>query len=299
MEILITGANGFLGHYLTEQLLEKGHTVFATGKGECRLPFDGQKGFHYLSLDFTDPFAVHDLFQEYQPSVVVHAGAMTRVDECEQQQWDTYLVNVEGTVTLLLNASEHKSFFIFVSTDFVFAGDKGSYSEDDEPGPVNFYGKTKLEGEDAVKEYEYDWAIVRTSLVYGKPLGGKPNILWVVRDKLEKKEQYSVVDDQVRTPTYAGDLAGGILAIIEKKATGIYHIAGADVLTPFQLSCMTAEHLGLDPSRINRVTAADFTQPAKRPARTNFIIDKARKELGYSPLSVKEGLAKTFTPDSG
>jgi dTDP-4-dehydrorhamnose reductase len=296
MEILITGANGFLGHYLIEHLLGKGHAIIATGRGESRLPFAGQNGFYYQSLDFTDPFAVHDIFQQYKPAVVIHAGAMTRVDDCEQRQWDSYLVNVEGTVTLLLNASEHKSFFIFVSTDFIFPGDKGSYSEEDETGPVNFYGKTKLEGEEAVKEYEYDWAIVRTSLVYGKPLGGKPNILSVVKDKLEKKEPYNVVDDQVRTATYIGDLAAGIVSILEKKATGIWHLAGPDVLTPYQMACMTAEHLGHDPSLIKKVTAADFSQPAKRPALTNFDIGKAKKELGYSPLGFKEGLKKTFPP---
>jgi len=294
MEILITGANGFLGHYLTEQLLEKEYSVIATGRGESRLPFDGQKGFRYIPLDFTDPFAVHDLFEKYQPAVVVHAGAMTRVDECEQKQWDSYLVNVEGTVTLLLNAAEHKSFFIFVSTDFVFEGDKGSYTEEDEPGPVNFYGKTKLEGEDAVKEYDYDWAIVRTSLVYGNPLNGKANILSVVRDKLERKETYSVVDDQFRSPTYIGDLASGIVSIIGKKANGIYNLAGPGLLTPYEMACMVADHLQLNGSLIKKVTAADFTQPARRPVRTDLIIDKARHELGYSPLAFEEGLRKTF-----
>src|SRR5687768_12330271 len=116
MKVLVTGANGFLGQYLSGQLLDKGHDVLATGRGECRLPFKGGKQFHYIPMDFTDPFAVHDVFGEHKPEVVVHAGAMTKVDECEQQQWQTYLVNVEGTVTLLLNADEQKSFFIFIST---------------------------------------------------------------------------------------------------------------------------------------------------------------------------------------
>jgi dTDP-4-dehydrorhamnose reductase len=182
MKILITGANGFLGHHLTAQLLDKGYDVLATGKGDCRLPFKHRERFQYLSLDFTDPFSVHDVFEEHQPAVVVHAGAMTKVDECEEQQWQAYLTNVEGTVTLLLNAAEHKSSFIFISTDFVFEGDKGAYAEEDPTNPVNFYGRTKQEAEEAVLEHEYDWAIVRTSLVYGQPESGKPNILTVVKD---------------------------------------------------------------------------------------------------------------------
>ena len=123
-------------------------------------------------MDFTNPFDIHDVFTEYKPDIVVHAGAMTKVDECETEQWQAYLTNVEGTITMLLNAEEQKSFFLFVSTDFVFDGETGTYTEADIPNPVNFYGKTKAEAEDAVKEYDYEWAIVRTSLVYGQPIGG-------------------------------------------------------------------------------------------------------------------------------
>ncbi|MEI9910511.1 MAG: SDR family oxidoreductase [Bacteroidota bacterium] len=265
MKILITGVNGFLGYYLTEQLLAKQHTVIATGKGECRLPFAQQDNFIYSSMDFTDPFNVHDVFEKHAPGVVIHAGAMSKPDDCEQNQWQAYITNVEATVTMLLNAEEHKSFFVFISTDFIFDGERGMYKEEDEPGPVNFYGKTKLEAEDAVKEYEQGWAIVRTVLVYGKPQMGKANILTVVKEKLEKGETYNVVDDQSRTPTYVEDLAAGIIAVIEKKAKGVYHISGEDILTPYQMACKAAVHLGLDQSLIKKATAADFSQPAKRP----------------------------------
>jgi len=294
MKILLTGANGFLGQYLLLQLLAQGHELIATGRGDCRIPYNKENEFQYISMDFTDPFDVHDVFEKYKPEIIIHAGAMTTVDDCEQQQWQAYLDNVEGTVTMLINAEEQKSFFIFISTDFVFDGEKGSYPEEDIPNPVNFYGKTKSEAEDAVKEYEYDWAIVRTSLVYGKPIAGRGNILTVVKEKLERGEKYSVVDDQVRSPTFVEDLATGIVSIIDKRARGIYHISGADVLTPYQMACKTADHLGLDKSLIKKVTAADFSQPAKRPFKTNLIIDKARKELGYNPVSFDEGLQKIF-----
>jgi dTDP-4-dehydrorhamnose reductase len=160
--------------------------------------------------------------------------------------------------------------------------------------PVNFYGKTKAEAEDAVKEYEFDWAIVRTSLVYGVPVTGRGNLLTVVKEKLEKGEEYKVVDDQVRTPTYVEDLAAGIVSIIEKKATGIYHLSGEEVLTPYDMACQTADYLQLDSTLIKKVTAANFSQPARRPLRTNFIIDKAKKELGYQPVNFQTGLKKTF-----
>ena len=294
MKILITGANGFLGHYLAQQLLEKKYSVIATGKGDCRLPFKEDECFQYITMDFTDPFAVHDVFEKYKPDVVVHAGAISKPDECQLEQWQAYITNVEATVTILLNAEEQKSFFVFLSTDFVFDGEKGMYKEDDEPAPVNFYGKTKLEAEDAVKEYEHGWAIVRTVLVYGKPITGRSNILSIVKEKLEKGEEYPVVDDQVRTPTYVEDLAAGIVTVIEKKANGIYHLSGSDTLTPYQMACKTADYLGLNKSLIKKVTAADFSQLAKRPLKTGFIIDKAKRKLGYQPVSFEEGLVKTF-----
>jgi dTDP-4-dehydrorhamnose reductase len=292
--VLITGANGFIGYYLTALLLQKGVTVLATGKGDCRTPFAGNPSFIYEEMDITDPFAVHDIFEKYKPSVVVHAGAMSKPDECELNQWQCYVTNVEATLTLLANAEELKSFFVFLSTDFVFDGESGMHSENDLPQPVNFYGKSKADAEDAVKEYKLDWAIVRTVLVYGKPVTGRQNILSIVKDKLEKKEIYRVFDDQFRTPTYVEDLARGIVSIIEKKAKGIYHLCGTDVLTPYKMALLTAEYLHLDKSLIERTTAADFIQPAKRPSKTGLVIDKAKRELGYEPLSFEEGLKKTF-----
>lgn len=295
MKILITGANGFLGYYLVQRLLALKHTVIATGKGDCRLPFTQDDNFIYAAMDFTDPFAVHDVFEKFQPGTVVHAGAMTKADDCEEQQWQAYLVNVEGTVTTLMNAAEQKSFFVFVSTDFVFDGVKGMYKEDDETGPVNYYGRTKLEAEEAVKEYEHEWAIVRTVMVYGKPVLSRSNILTLVKEKLEKRETYKVFDDQLRTPTYVEDLAAGIVQVIEKKAKGIYHLCGKDILTPYEMACKTADFLELDKTLIHRASASDFSQPAKRPAKTGLVIDKARIELRFEPISFEEGLKKTFS----
>ena len=294
MKVLITGANGFLGHYLVSLLLQKGYEVIATGKGNNRLPFSNSEKFVYTEMDFTNPFVVNDIFDTHKPEIVVHAGAVSKPDACELNREEALRINTEGTVTMLSNAAKHKCFFIFISTDFVFDGEAGMYTEVDSPNPVNFYGKTKLEAEEAVKRYNLDWAIVRTVLVYGKAMAGRSNILTIVKEKLEKGEAYSVVDDQVRTPTYVEDLAAGIIAIMEKRACGIYHLSGINILTPYEMACKTADFLGLDKSLIKRVTAESFSQPAKRPARTGFIIDKAKRELAYSPVSFLEGLKRTF-----
>lgn len=294
MKVLITGANGFLGHYLTELLLKKGYEVIATGKGGSRLFFSGYSNFYYEEMDFTDIKAVQRVFAKHRPEKVVHAGAISKPDECELNKPLAFNINVSGTENLLKAAADGESHFIFVSTDFVFDGKKGMYTESDIPSPVNYYGQTKLEAEMAVKTYSGRWSIVRTVLVYGKPVSGRDNILTRVKHKLERGEEYAVVNDQVRTPTYVEDLALGINLVLDRKAEGIYHIAGKDRMTPYEMAVCTANYLGLNAGLLRKVTAADFTEPARRPLRTGFVIDKAIIDLGYQPLSFEEGLKITF-----
>ncbi len=295
MRVLLTGANGFLGYYLVELLLQHGHDVIATGRGECKLPFQLHSSFHYVVMDFTDPYRVHDVFQHYQPEAVIHSGALTRVDDCEIHQWEAYVANVEGTRNLLANAEELRCHFIFISTDFVFDGSRGMYTEKDQPSPVNFYGKTKWEAEQAVMEYPFEWSIVRTVHVYGEPRNGGLNFLHILKAKLEKGDPYMVVTDQFRTPTYVGDLAKGVVAILGKKAMGLFHISGKDLLTPFEMATKAARLLGLEKHLIKPVTSLTFTQPGKRPPRTGFVIDKARRELDFEPVSFEEGLKCCFS----
>lgn len=293
-KILITGANGFVGYYLTNLLVKKEYQIIATGKGENRLPFN-QKNFCYYSLDFTDAAAVEKIFTEHQPQIVIHCGALSKPDECELNKEAAFKTNVTGTLTLLKKAEKCKSFFVFLSTDFVFDGVKGMYAEEDERSAVNYYGETKLLAENEVMKYSLDWTIVRTVLVYGKPFLSRQNILTTVAAALQKGEQLNIFNDQVRTPTFVEDLAIALVTIIEKTAKGIYHISGIDVLTPYQMAIAVADYLNLDSSLIKKVAQIDFDQPAKRPLKTGFDISKAQNRLGYNPVSFKEGLSKTFS----
>lgn len=295
MKILITGANGFVGYYVTKLLLEKGFDVIATGRGDCRLPFSNNTRFSYVEMDFTSAVSVKKVFEITSPEVIVHSGAMSKPDECELNKVMAWDVNFQGTINLLLEAEKIKARFLFVSTDFVFDGEKGMYREEDIPNPVNYYGETKLAAEKKVMAYSHPWSIVRTVLVYGRPLTGRDNLLTIVKRKLEKGEEYCVVSDQVRTPTYVEDLTQGILSVIEKKAEGIFHISGEDVQTPYEMACNTALFIGLDVNLIKEVTASNFSQPAKRPPKTGFKIEKAKSILGFQPVSFDKGLRKTFT----
>ncbi|MGN6417620.1 MAG: SDR family oxidoreductase [Pseudobacter sp.] len=292
MKVLITGANGLLGQHLVQKLLQQQFSVVATSKGPNRLPFDESEHFRYRSMDITDELTIEQVMEQEKPDVVVHSAAMTQVDECEKNPELCEKVNVYGTTQLLVDAEAHSKYIIYLSTDFVFDGLNGMYREDDDLRPINFYGFTKMQAEAIMHTSEIPWAIVRTCLVYGNPLQGtRSNIVNWVRENLQEGKPIKVVSDQLRTPTYVGDLAQGIVEMIKRTSTGIFHLSGKEQLTPLQMALRTADHFSLDKSLITEVTADTFTQPAKRPPKTGFDISKAEKELDFKPGSFEEGLA--------
>lgn len=292
MKILITGANGLLGQKLIALLThEKDIEVVATSRGE-NVNFYDLPEYHFRSLDITNREQVNEVIGEENPDVIVHTAAMTNVDACEQNQSECWEVNVVAVEWLLEAAKEINAFFVHLSTDFVFSGSNGPLAEDASPAPVNYYGKSKVEAELLVQQSEVKHAIVRTALVYGvAPSMSRSNIVLWVKESLENEKSIKVVDDQYRTPTLAEDLAQACWLIAQKKAQGIFHISDDEVFTPYQMAILVAEHFNLDKSLISRTDSSEFTQPARRPPKTGFIIEKAKKELGYQPHTFKEGLA--------
>ena len=291
-KILVTGANGLVGQQLVKLLLQNEYRVIAVGKGPSRLSHEHPL-LTYYSADITHPFELQQILRNELPAVVVHAAAMTQVDECEQRQKEAHSLNVEATARLLLDAESHSSFFVFLSTDFVFDGEKGMYSEEDEVNPISWYGHTKVEAEAVVQTSEIPFAIVRTCLVYGEQEpGGRNNIYSWIKDSLSAGKAIKVVDDQVRTPTSVEDLAKGIILIIKKRSAGIWHLSGKDKITPYGLALAIADLNGFDKSLIERVTADSFTQLGKRPRLTGFDISKAVNEIGFDPGSLQTNLEK-------
>lgn len=297
MKILITGANGLLGQNAAKQFVNAGYDVFATGRGASRLPsFD--RPYTYLDIELTDRNRVFGEVVSIHPDVILHTAAMAQPDDCEMNQAACYDSNVNATKYLADVAETIGARLIFLSTDFIFSGESGPYKEEDIPAPVNYYGQTKWEAEQYVMQGKVNWAIVRTVLVYGNILKGtRSNIVTWVKDNLEKKRQIKVVSDQIRTPTFVEDLVYGIQLIIEKEKKGIYHISGKEVLTPFDIAVQVTDYFGLDKSLMERVNADTFTQPARRPLKTGFIIDKAERELGYRPVQFSEGIRRMYAAD--
>lgn len=294
MKILLTGANGFVGAWLARDMIHAGYDVMATGSRDCRLPFKNTPHFQYREMELKDPGSIEKVCREFQPDLILHSGAMSRPDACELNKELAFAINVKSTGFLLEQANLFKSRFIFLSSDFVFDGKSGPYKEEDIPCPVNYYGQTKYEAEKIVMGLPQGWAIVRTILVYGKPIVPRSYLLNIVEEKLKKGEEYRLVNDQFRSPTYAGDLVAGIMEILKREAAGIFHLSGEEIMTPYEMGMEMARQMGLDTSLLIPVTAQTFKEPAKRPASTSFILDKAKRELGYQPHSFLDALKATL-----
>jgi len=295
MNLLVTGANGFLGQHLTNYLSVRQYTISATSRGARRVPSNIQ--LTYQSTELTDGIAVKNLVEQTQPKVIVHTAAISKPDECENNKHNCLQHNVEATRHLLRAfkaAQTPQSLFIYISTDFIF-GENGPHSEDDKQGPLNFYGESKLLAEELVINSGVPYTIVRPVFIYGNVWDGlRPSFLHWVKNSLSQNKTIKVVSDQQRTPTYVYDICAGIDAVIKQHKTGIYHLAGKDVLSPFDMAVTTARVLGLDEGHIENVTSDTFPEPVKRAKRSGLKIDKAVNELGYAPVSFEEGVRRTF-----
>lgn len=291
MKILITGSNGLLGQKLVKLISGNGvDQLIATARGKNRLPT--AEGYEYISLDITNRQEVLEVMCNENPDVVIHTAAMTNVDTCESEKETCWKLNVDAVDYLIEACEAVNSFLIHLSTDFIFDGLDGPYDENAVANPINYYGESKLAAEKLIEASKIDYAIVRTVLVYGIAHDmSRSNIILWVKDSLEHGKEIKVVDDQLRSPTLAEDLAMGCYLIAQQKATGIYNISGKDLLTPFEMAIKTADYFGLDTSSMERADASTFSQTANRPLKTGLLIEKAISKLGYNPKSFDEGIA--------
>ena len=290
-KILVTGSNGLLGQKLVHLILDhSNHILLATSKGENRLK--SRSDFDYRSLDITDKNRVDSIVSEFKPDVLINSAAMTNVDACESFHEDCIALNVDGVKNLVAACENHNTHLIHVSTDFVFDGKAGPYSENDQANPLSFYGQSKYDSELIVSNSSLSkWSIARTIIIYGIVENmSKSNVVLWAKSALESGSELKIVDDQFRSPTYADDLAKGCLLIAEKEKNGIYHLSGKESMSILELVYKVADFYGLDKSTISPVKSESLNQAAKRPPVTGFVLDKANKELGYYPLSFNDGL---------
>ena len=279
-KILITGAFGQLGTSLckvlsNESILAAGRVIISTKKYKC------------IELDITNQRKVAEIIRNYKPDIIIHLAAMTDVDGCEKTPEIAFDVNVKATENLL---TSFKGKFIYISTDYVFDGEKGPYFEDDKVNPMSVYGKTKLYGENLVQQSDIDWVILRSNIIFSYSDRTKASFVnWVV-DSLKKRQMITVVNDQWNNPTWTNDLAKVISKIIEKDINGLYHYGGRDYLNRLEFAKMIASTFGLDGSLIKPITTSELNWLAQRPLKSGLYTNKIELDLGIEPLPIQKAL---------
>ena len=272
-----------MGNRLVELALQKGHEVISGYKDH--VPFHGKP----LALDLTQATEVRKAFSELHPDVVVNTAAMTDVDRCELEPEAAFSANAEAVSHLANAAKETDSFVIQMSTDYVFDGEKGGYSEHDQTRPVNKYGESKLEGENVVMNLldEEMWSIARSSVVYGWGRASRPNAATFVYEKLSNGESIRMVRDQFSSPTLNTSLSAKLIEIGDRKLPGIIHAAGATRLNRYDFAIGLAKTFGLDSTLIKAVHARDLQWKAKRPADSSLMVGRAQELLRAAPLNIE------------
>jgi dTDP-4-dehydrorhamnose reductase len=240
-------------------------------------------------LDVTDRAALKEAMLARMPQVVINLAALTNVDECESDKklaWKLNVTLVENLVRICRAADAH---LVHLSTDYVFDGEKGPYTEADVPSPLNYYGKSKLAGENAITTSGIEATIVRTNVLYG-PNPSRPDFVHWVLSCSERGLGIRAASDQFGNPTYVDDVAEAIVRLIDRKLTGLFHVGGAEYISRFEFAKRVARTFKLDESAVEPVHSADLAQVARRPLRAGLVSLKAETELRMRFRGVDSGL---------
>lgn len=279
MRVFVTGASGFVGRCFVEIFRDE---IVA---GSCF----SRNGGGLLKVDLRDRGSVTKALAEFQPDVVIHCAARPTVDWCEYNPEEAHRLNVAATETLASFCGDTGAKLVFLSTDYVFDGLNGPYSEEDQTNPINVYGKHKLLAEQAIEEHLKNCLIIRTTNVYGFDMQSK-NFLMGILPRLAKGERVSVAADQFGTPTLVDDLCSTVKQIISTGESGAFHVVGPDLMNRVDWAQAAAKAFGLNPELVEAKTTEELGQPAPRPKRCGLISNRLTS-LGVTRLSsVQEGL---------
>ncbi len=292
MKILITGSSGMLGSALRQELVNA-HEIMGLDVREAQ--GSGLKGV--IKCDITDQAEVSKAICEISPDLVIHAAAYTDVDECEIHPDRAYQINAAGARNVALACQKCEAAGVYISTDFVFDGRKAqSYLEQDEPHPLNVYGKSKLEGEKHFSSLLAKYFIVRSSWLFGQ--FGK-NFVDTILKLAGEKEEIKVVNDQVGSPTYSKDLAEAIGNLIETSSYGIFHISNGGSCSWYEFARVILKCADLEDVAVRPITSGELDRPAKRPKMSildnSHYIQTMGKPLRPWPEALREYLTEMKT----
>lgn len=281
-KILVIGGNGLLGSKIVK-LAQTKYDCVSTHRTCAIHPSS-------LKLDITSQDEVFHVFKTVKPNIIMHVAAETNVDRCETDRNWAWKVNAEGTANVAEACGEMNLKLVYVSTDYVFDGERGLYMEQDTLNPINYYGLTKLKGEEFVRERCKDYLIARTSVLFGWHPWKKNFATWAI-EALRCGKRIEVVDDHFNSPTLADNLSEALLELVEKDFNGIYHTAGSERISRYEFVVKIAKIFDLDIGLVKPIKMKELKAwVAKRPRDSSLCIDKARRELKTKFFDVKESL---------
>ena len=283
-KLLVTGASGLLGNKIVT-LAEHDFHVTPTDVTEPLHP-------NAVRADITDAAAVSGLFGKLNPEIVIHTASETNVDRCETEKDRAWKINVEGTRNIAEACQKVNAKMVCISTDYVFDGEKGLYEEEDTPNPIDFYGLTKLEGEKQVIRRCKNYAVLRTSVLYGRHPWKQDFATWVI-NKLKQNQEITVVDDHFNTPTLADNLATMALEVGARDLQGVFHTSGRERISRYDFARKIAQTFNLNSGLIKPIKMNELKAwVAKRPKDSSLNTKKIQEQLKTKPLNINEGLSK-------
>lgn len=285
MRVFVSGGSSNPGYKLVHAFKAKGFEVYAHYYTHKLEEIEGVKT---VQLDLTDFKRVSEELNEIKPDIIVHTAALGDADQCETDKKRAYLMNYVVTEFLAKYALKKGCFFVYLSTDYVFDGERGFYKEEDEPNPINYYGLTKLLGEVATSSLLDRYIIVRTSQIYGFGMG-RMNFGRYVLEALSRGERVKALVDQWLSHTLNTLLAESIVELIEKNYVGLIHVAG-ERISRYDFARAVARRFGFDEKLIEPITLKDIAFKAKRPRDSSLDTSRARKILKTNFYSLEYSL---------
>jgi dTDP-4-dehydrorhamnose reductase len=293
--ILVTGASGLLGANFIAMARGRGEElVAASHRHAVRLP-----GVQTVQAELSDEETAREVVRHFKPEWIVHCAALTDVDRCEEFPQEAIRVNVDMSRVLAREAQTLGASMIYISTDAVFDGIRGGYSEEDLPSPINIYAKTKLAGEKAVEEELENALIIRIN-IYGWNAQNKLSLAEWILERLDAGEPVPGFRDVMFSPMLVNDLVEVILEMMKRPLKGVYHVAGSESCSKYDFARGVARVFGYDEELVRSVSVKGAALKAPRPQNMTLRVDKIRTALSISLPDVISGIRHFKTlRDSG
>ena len=284
-KLIVTGASGLLGSNIIFKALNKYKTI---GLDINDNPFFSKVKF--LNIDLVQKNQLK-IIEKEKPDLIINCAAYVSVDGCENESEKAYLSNVVTAKNIAEICSKINCFLIHISTDSVFDGKKGNYSEKDKTNPINVYGKTKLEAEKAIEKNDIEYCITRTN-IYGWNKQDKFSLAEWMINKLENNNELPAFYDTIFTPILVNNLINALFEIYEKKITGILHLTGSESCSKYHFAKLISEIFNFNNESVKKISISELNLPAKRGKNLSLNTFRAQNILNTKLLNARQGLEK-------